>query len=333
MTILVTGSTGFVGGALCKALCEQGHTVRAFHRASSDLTLLKGLDVEHVIGDLTQPETIRQAMQGVDTVFHAAAMLGSPKQSSRMYTVTVEGTESVLEAALEAGVNRLIHTSSVLAMGIPDRPSEQKHPDECLWMNENHTWNYRPDFHPYGYSKYLAELEVQKAVAAGLDVVIVNPTYIIGAGDIYRKTTSLVVQVKKSKVPLVPSGGINVVHIEDVVKGHLAAWKLGKTGQRYILGGENLTLMHLVHKIAAVVEGNAPNILFPGHLARRFASPISWLVNLWDLPLSTDLIRLAGYGFYYNTEKSRQVLNLDAPKTTEEAIRSAYDWFCEQGVL
>ncbi len=333
MKVLVTGSTGFIGGALCKALVKRGFDVRALHRESSDLTLLKELPVEHAIGDLTQPSSIQTAMQDVEVVFHAAAMLGTPKQFNRMYTVTVEGTETILEAALKAGVKRFVHTSSVAALGIPRKPSDQIHPNDAPWMDENHTWNYRPDYWPYGYSKYLAELEVQKAVFGGLDAVIVNPTYVIGAGDIYRKTSSLIVQMAKSKIPLVPSGGLNVVHIDDVVNGHLAAMEYGKSGERYILGGENLTLMHLIHKIAQVIDAPAPTILFPGRLARRFAVPINWLNPLLDLPISIDLLRLAGYGFYYQTDKARQQLSLNAPLRTEDAIQSAFDWFKENGSL
>ncbi len=333
MKVLVTGSTGFVGGALCKALCQQGFEVRAFHRESSDQSLLKGLPVEHVLGDLTRPASVQAAMTGVEVVFHAAAMLGTPKQFSRMYTVTVEGTQTMLEAAQKAGVRRFIHTSSVAALGIPRKPVEQLHPQDAPWMDENHTWNYRPDYWPYGYSKYLAELEVQKAVFAGLDAVILNPSYVMGAGDIYRKTSSLIVQISKSTIPLVPSGGLNVVHIEDVVAGHLAAMHAGKTGERYILGGENLTLMYLIHKIAKVIGVQPPSILFPGHLARRFAAPIHWLNPIFNLPVSIDLLRLAGYGFYYQTAKAQCALGLDTPRSTEDAIQSAYNWFKENGNL
>lgn len=333
MKVLVTGSTGFIGGALCKALVQRGYDVRAFHRESSDLTLLKGLPVEHAIGDLTRPASLQEAMLDIEIVFHTAAMLGTPKQFNRMYTVTVEGTQTILEAAQQAGVKRFIHTSSVAALGIPRKPSEQIHPSDAPWMDENHTWNYRPDYWPYGYSKYLAELEVQKAVFAGLDAVIVNPSYVIGAGDVYRKTSSLIVQMAKSKIPLVPSGGLNVVHIDDVVEGHLSAMTHGKTGERYILGGENLTLMHLIHKIAQVIEVPSPSILFPGKLARRFAVPINWLNPLLDLPISIDLLRLAGYGFYYHTQKAQEQLILNPPRRTEDAIQSAYEWFKENGSL
>ena len=118
-------------------------------------------------------------MQGIEVVFHAAAWMGGHDQPGRQYAVTVEGTRNMLQAARKAGVRRVVHTSSVAALGVPDAARQ---PNEAQLMNENHTWNYRPDYYPYGYAKYLAELEVQKAVAQGLDVVIVNPTLVFGAG-------------------------------------------------------------------------------------------------------------------------------------------------------
>ncbi len=116
--ILVTGSTGFIGGQLCRALCEQGHAVRAFHRPTSLTRVLEGLPVEHALGDLTQPDSVNAAMQGIEVVFHVAALLGGQENSGRMYAITVEGTRAVLQAALRAGVRRMVHTSSVAALGV-----------------------------------------------------------------------------------------------------------------------------------------------------------------------------------------------------------------------
>ena len=193
MKILVTGSTGFIGAALCRALVMRGHSVRAFHRPTSNLLLLNDLPVEHVLGDMTQPETIQAAMQGMEAVFHTAATLGGGGRdlAGRMYTVTVEGTRTILRFAREAGVQRVVLTSSVAALGVPERfPHGEMHAPVPV-MNENHTWNLRPDYWPYGYAKYLAELEVQRAVAGGQDAVIVNPTVVFGAGDIYSAPNRL----------------------------------------------------------------------------------------------------------------------------------------------
>ena len=145
MRFLVTGSTGFIGSHLCRALLETGHSVRAFHRPTSSLDLIKDLDVEHTIGDITQPKTLSDALVEVDVVFHAASKVDYWRGQNEMYPVTVGGTRNVLQAALEAGVQRIIYTSSVAALGVPVQNS-------LTPINEFHTWNYRPDWWRYGHA-------------------------------------------------------------------------------------------------------------------------------------------------------------------------------------
>lgn len=328
--ILVTGSTGFIGAALCQALVLQGYQVRAFHRETSNLSLLKELEVEHTIGDLTQPSSLVEAMQGIDAVFHVAAML-SGGQPGRMYTVTVEGTRAVLDAALQTGVQRLVYTSSVAALGVPDQTTGLMNPEKAIHLNENHTWNFRPDHWHYAYNKYLAELEVQKAVAQGLDAVIVNPTYVAGPGDIYRKISSPIMQVASQKFQIYTGGGLNIVHLQDVVDGHLAALAQGLRGERYILGGENISLHQFLRYCADIAQVPVPKLYVPHQVIRLGAVPLGWLSNIIDLPIASELIRMAGYGFYYDTSKSRSVLGLPEPRSAEEAIRSAYEWFTQTG--
>jgi dihydroflavonol-4-reductase len=321
--VLVTGSTGFVGGQLCRGLVEQGHAVRAFHRATSTLRILEDLPVEHVVGDLTKPDSLLAAMEGVEAVFHAAALLGGG-QPGRMYAVTVEGTRAVLAAAREAGVRRVVHTSSVAALGIPV---------DGMRLNENSTWNYRTDLWPYGYAKYLAEQEVQKAVAAGQDVVIVNPSLVLGPGDVYRQTRSLIVQAANGRVPLAVEGGLNVVHVADVVAGHLAALERGQTGERYLLGGENITHEALLGLIAEVAGVPAPRVTMPGRAARRFARLLQPLEGLLQLPVSMHTLRMAGLYFWLDTLKSQAELGLSAPRPVRAAIQDAYAWFVQAGAI
>lgn len=328
MKVLVTGSTGFIGAALCRALVNRGNEVRAFHRVSSSLRMLKDLPVEHVIGDLTQPESIASAMQDVEVVFHAGALLGA--RQGRMYTVTVEGTRAVMQAALHAGVRRVVHTSSVAALGLPvDTPAGGR--PEIL--NENHTWNSAPDAYPYGYAKYLAELEVQRAVAQGLDAVIVNPAVVFGAGDVYRLNSSIVVQFVQGKVPFSVEGGLNAVHIDDVVAGHLAALEQGRRGERYILAGENMTHTELLRKIA-VAAGLPPlRVELPAGLVRAAAGPLSLFSAVIRLPVNMDEIHLAGKYFYYDTRKAQTDLRLPAPKPANEALAEALTWFQANGAV
>ena len=331
MRVLVTGSTGFIGGALCRALVLQGHQVRAFHRPSSTLRLLEDLPVEHALGDLTRPETVQAAMEGIEAVFHTAALLGGGRdEPGRMYAVTVEGTRAVLQAARQAGVKRVVHTSSVAALGVPPRAPKGAFP---ISLNENHTWNYRSDYWPYGYAKYLAELEVQRAVAQGLDAVIVNPTLVFGAGDVYRQTSSLVVLVARQRLPALVPGGVNAVHIADVVAGHLAALERGRRGERYILGGENLTLADLVRKIAAVAGVSAPLVILPAGLARRLVGPLLLVQSYINFPVGVLLLHLAGMNFYYDGRKARSELGLTSLRPIDDALREAYAWFQARGTL
>lgn len=324
MKILVTGSTGFIGSNLCRALLERGHAVRAFHRPSSQQRLLDELNVEHVLGDLTQPETLETAMEGVEVVFHAAAWLGGSEQSGRQYAVTVEGTRSLLNAARKAGVRRVIHTSSVAALGVPE-PGGRDIP----LMNERHTWNYRPDYYPYGYAKYLAELEVQKVVAQGLDVVITNPTLVFGAGDLHRQAGSIITQVANRRISYAIDGGINCVHIEDVIDGHLLAMEKGRCGERYILGGENLTHLEMLRMIAEVTRAPAPNLVLPTGLLRAAAGPAGMLQSFLNLPVAPELLRLTGLYFYYDLAKANSELEMPARRPVKEAIAEAYAWFTQ----
>jgi dihydroflavonol-4-reductase len=339
MHILVTGSTGFIGGALCHALTARGHQVRAFHRPSSSLKLLEGLAVEHAAGDLTQPDTIRQAMEGIDVVFHAAAQLNPNGNAGKAYAITVEGTRAVLAAAQEAGVRRVVHTSSVAALGVPDkgprRPARKSTSMDrgfSSQIDENHTWNYQPSRWIYGYAKYLAELEVQKAVADGLDAVIVNPSLVFGPGDVYRMTSSLLVASAHNRIPPVSiPGGLNVVAIEDVIAGHLAALERGRRGERYILGGENICHADLLKMVAQITGVGGPRMALPAWLARSLALALRLGGAFTRLPLGADELGLAGLYFYYDTSKARHELGLPDPIPARQALESAYRWFKEQG--
>jgi dihydroflavonol-4-reductase len=329
MKILVTGSTGFIGSQLVRRLVETGHDVRAFHRPTSTPRTLEGLPVEHAVGDLTQPESIQAAMQGVDIVFHAAALLGGREDPGRMYAVTVEGTRTVLQAAQAAGVQRFIHTSSVAALGVPEQQQAAGMPPTLI--NENHTWNYRAEHWPYGYAKYLAELEVQRAVANGLHAVIVNPSQVFGPGDVYRQSNSLVMQIAQQRLPVLTSGGLNAVHSDDVIDGHLAALARGKCGERYILGGENITIVDLAKMIGGVVGKPPPKVVIPSGLVKALLGPVRLLEPFLSLPVDTSILRLTGRYFYYDLRKSHSELGLSSSRPAIQAITDAYQWFQEIG--
>jgi dihydroflavonol-4-reductase len=197
-------------------------------------------------------------------------------------------------------------------------------------LNEDHTWNFPPERYPYGYAKYLAELEIQKAVAQGLNAVIVNPSLVFGPGDHYRLSSSPLVAVARRRLNVAVEGGINVVHVDDVVRGHIAALERGRSGQRYILGGENMTLLSLLQTAARVVQVSPPRLVIPAALMRAAAGPASLLGNFLNLPVSPDLLHLAGFYFYYDTRKAAAELGLPAPRPAEESIADALAWFTQK---
>lgn len=329
MKLLVTGATGFIGGAICCELTTRGDRVRAFHRASSNTRLLDNLPVEHYIGDLNDPASLDRAIKGVDAVIHCAAQLGSMAGWQQYNAVTIQGTRAILEAARNAKVRRFIHTSSVAALGVPEScPSVR----DISLLSENHTWNYHPRRWPYGYAKYLAELEVQRAVALGLDAVIVNPTSVFGAGDLLRNQTSVIRMVAERGMHLSAPGGMNVVHINDVVQGHLAALEHGRCGERYILGGENIPHSRFIQSIMDSAGSHAQLINLPLPLVSLVRKLFFMTSRLLHLNINPSILNLAGYYFYYDLEKSSRELRLPTPLDARQAVADALQWFKEHPI-
>jgi dihydroflavonol-4-reductase len=325
MRILVTGATGFIGSCLCRALTRQAHDVVALHRPTSLLAGLEGLPVRRHLGDMLDPESLGRAMRGVEVVFHTAAPMrpgADPRAATEAHVV---GTRNVLDAARQAGVRRLVHTSSVAALGIPDGPPTSS-PQDAQLLDERHAWNYIPARWPYAFAKHSSELEVLRAVDRGLEAVIVNPSAVFGAGDWYRTSRSLVAYLARGAfVPMIP-GGVNAVHIDDVIAGHLAALDCGIPGERYILGGENLTLPELLRITAEVVGQRPPRLKVP----LVMVAPVRWLLEplrRWlRLPIEPSLLWLAGYHFFYDMRKAQVQLGLPAPRPYRQAAHETYAW-------
>ncbi len=321
---LVTGSTGFIGSHLCRALVQCGHEVRAFHRASSRTLALEGLEVEHVLGDVLDLDSLWAAMRGVDWVFHAAARVAHWREGATIIETTVAGTANVLKAARAAGVGRVVYTSSVAALGVP-RPGEM--------LDESHTFNYPPGRWPYGYAKHLAEKEVLAATDAGLDCVIVNPASVFGAGDLNLISGELVIRVARRRLPVTTRGGMNVVHIADVVAGHLAAASRGRPGARYILGGENLPHSEIIRLIAHAVGVSPPKIELPPSLVRLAAIGVDMINPIFHLPYNGELLRLSTRFFYYDTARAHRELGLSEPRPFRQAISEAVAWYRIHGYV
>lgn len=301
--------------------------MRAFHRASSKTLALEGLPVEQVVGDVLDPSSLQPAMQGVELVFHTAANAVHWRGRAPIVETIVAGTANVLRAAQEAGVSRVVYTSSLAALGVP-RPGEL--------LNEKCLFNHSPRYFPYGYAKHLAEKEVLAAASAGLDCVIVNPASVFGPWDLNLISGTLVIEVARRRIPALTRGGMNVVHIDDVVAGHLAAAACGRPGERYILGGENLQHGAIVRLIAEEVGVRPPRLELPSPLVKLAATAIDIIgpvASRARLPFNGNSLRLSTYRFYCDTSKARSELGLAAPRPFRQAVREAVAWYRANGYL
>lgn len=323
--VLVTGATGFVGSAVCRHLLRQGFAVRALHRPASDLTALQSLGVERVVGDILDPQSLLPAAAGARRVFHVAAQAAYWRQPpAQVIRAAVEGTRHVVEACLRAGVERLVLTSSLAALGVP-------HGRELL--TEAHVFNLPAARFPYGYAKRQAEIEAVQRAGAALEVVIVNPSIVLGAGDAHQISGSLVVQAARGRTFLYTGGGTNIVHIDDVAAGHLAAAERGRHGERYILGGENLTHRELFTLLAEIVGGPRPWLRLPDAAIGPAAALIDLARGVLPVPLDGNQLRLSRYRLFCDTTRSRGELGLHQPRSARQAIVEALAWYRAQGVV
>jgi dihydroflavonol-4-reductase len=325
--VLVTGGTGFVGSRLVAALVGRGDHVRVLRRAESSLLALEGLpEIEHVIGDILEPEAVAHAVSGCDLVFHVAA-LSSYWRAERqpIYHVNVDGARTVLEACLRARVPRVVFTSSVAAIGI--RP-DGKPADEAT------SFDRASASMAYADSKHRAEAAVQRMVKLGLDAVIVNPAAVFGPGDHYLISGSMIVELARRRLPAVPAGGLCVVDIEAVVQGHIAAAERGRAGERYILGGENLSHHAIATTICEVVGQTPPRWTIPSWVLPPAAVGIDLFNRINPKPptLSGDQMRLGAVNLFFDSSKAER--ELAYPRLPfRNAVERAYTWYKTHGYI
>jgi dihydroflavonol-4-reductase len=318
-TAFVTGGTGFVGANLVRLLLQEGYQVRALVRPGSALDNLQGLDLERVKGTLND-SNLSEAMRGCRYLFHVAAHY-SLWQADRdqLYQFNVLGTRNVLAAARQAGIERTVYTSSVAAIGVkPGGVADETYqsPVESL-------------IGAYKQSKYWAEQEAMKAIQAGQDVVIVNPSTPIGPWDVKPTPTGdIVLKFLRRQMPVYLNTGLNFVHVGDVAQGHLLALQKGKTGDRYILGHQNLTLKELLDLLAQITGLPAPQYSIPAWIP--FC--VAWMDEKVLAPLGKppavpiDGVRMAGQKMYYDASKAVRELNL--PQTSIlTALKDSVEWF------
>ena len=325
---LVTGATGFVGAAVARALLAAGRRVRVLSRPSSDRRNLAGLDVEICQGSLEDAASLAAAVTGCGALFHVAADYRLWVRDPRaMFRANVEGTRALMAAALAAGVERVVYTSSVATLGINASGAS---------ADETTPSAYADMIGPYKQSKFLAEAEVRHLVGTqGLAAVIVNPSTPIGPRDIKPTPTGrLIVEAAAGRMPAFVDTGLNLVHVADVAEGHLLAEQRGRVGERYILGGENLSLAEILRRIAGIVGRRPPTLQLPIPLLW----PVAAVAEVWGRatgkePMTTfDGLRMARKKMYFSSAKAAQELGYRA-RPVDQALADAIEWFKAAGML
>ena len=296
---LVTGATGFIGSHVARALADRGDEVRATVRATSKLEALKGLDVETVVADVTDRRAVRRALRGVTRVFHVAGSTNLRASADALFQANVTATRTVLEECLRAGVERVVHTSSVAAVG--PAPTGGAADERQLWRGGLGI--------PYVDAKHEAEVEAMRIAARGLPVVVVCPAVVLGAGDLGRSSTELVRRFMLRRIPAYVEGAINVVDVADVAAGHLLADELGVPGERYILGNRNYTWDRLFADLARLSGIEAPAMRLPVTAALALAETLGRLPG--PTPVTPVEIRSAAHWWTYRSTKARARAGLE----------------------
>lgn len=321
MKTLVTGATGLLGSELVRQLVEEGVDVRILRREHSALDLLGHLsdNVEHAIGDITDLDSLAQAMDGVSYVYHVAGYVGFEGWSGleQLRRVNVEGTAKVVDVARHAGVRRLVHTSSMAAFGRLERPEGV--------IDESSEWQQSSANSAYARSKYEGELEVFRAIAEGLDAVIVNPALIFGVGQPGDNTMQIVEKVRDRKLPAIPPGGTNVVDVLDVAAGHIRAMAAGRTGERYFLGSENLSWKEIIEILAEAFGVEPPRLQVGAGAAMAIARvSAAWSTLTGAKPLITmETARMASRFYAYSNHKAMEELGCTFRPFRDTATRLA----------
>jgi dihydroflavonol-4-reductase len=319
---LVTGASGFVGWHVARLLLEAGHTVRALVRPTSRI---RELEVETVIGDLRDRPSLDRAAAGCGLVFHVAADYRLwARDPHELYASNVDGTRNVLAAARAAGVERVVYTSTVGCIGIPDSGLGEEGTPVSLGDMAGH----------YKRSKYLAEQVALDFARQGLDVVAVNPTAPVGDHDGKPTPTGkIIVDFLKGDMPAFVDTGLNLVDVRDCAAGHLMAANQGKSGERYILGCENLTLAQILGKLAAITGRPAPSIRLPLAVAYAAGAVSSGWARLagGEPRVPLDAVRMARKKMWVSADKARRELDF-SPAPPEGALRRAIDWFRAEGM-
>jgi dihydroflavonol-4-reductase len=328
MLAFVTGATGFVGSHVARALDERGADLRLLVRPTSNPQNIGALDAEQAVGDLRDPASLEKAMAGCDTVFHVAAdyrlWIRDPDQ---MYRSNVDGTRAVLQAARNNGVRRVVYTSSVATMGFR---ADGQPVDEDSPVSLEHMIGH------YKRSKFMAEQLAMEAGRSGIDVVVVNPTTPVGEQDIKPTPTGrIIVDFLKKKFPAYVDTGLNLVDVEECARGHVAALEKGRSGERYILGGENLTLKQILDKLADITGLPSPKVRVPYVLALAAGvvdEVVTGHIRRGEPRATVDAVRMGRKKMFVSSAKAEHELGWKVV-AVDEALRRAVDWFRAHGYV
>ena len=327
MTTLVTGASGFLGSHVARLLAQRGDRLRILLRATSNSQLLEGLPVERACGDLRDPASLDQALVGVKTVYHVAADYRLwAREPRQIYDANVQGTLNLLEAARRAKVEKIIYTSTVGTLAVPRRGAL---PDEST------VTSLAEMIGDYKRSKWLAEAEALKAAAGGLPIIIVNPTTPVGPGDAKPTPTGrIILDFLNGNMPAFVDTGLNFVPVEDAAAGHLLAAERGCAGERYILGGENLTLKQALELMSAASGRPAPRVRIPHVIALIAAHADSLLSGLArrEPRIPLDGVYMARHSMFVNTAKARRELGF-TPGPVASAFERAVRWYQSHGYV
>ncbi|HKD53084.1 MAG TPA: hopanoid-associated sugar epimerase [Steroidobacteraceae bacterium] len=327
MKALVTGATGFVGSAVARVLCQCGWDVRALVRGGSDKRNLRQLPVELAVGDLNDPSSLEAALHDCKTLFHVAADYRfGVRHPEQLYRANVEGTRNVLNAAVRARVTRIVYTSSVATVGLPadGSPGSEETPVTLADMIGH-----------YKRSKFLAEELAREFARAGAPLVIVNPSTPIGPGDVKPTPTGqIVVDAASGRTPAYVDTGLNIVHVDDVARGHLQAYERGRVGERYILGGENMTLRDILIAISRLTGRPPPRLRLPHAALLPVAGVAEALARVTGRAtrVTIESVRMARKRMYFSSDKAVRELGYSW-RPPGRALEDAVVWFREQGML
>ena len=328
MTTLVTGATGFLGNHVARQLVAAGQSVRVLVRATSNLSSLEGLPAERVTGDLQDAASLDRAMQGVRRLYHVAADYRLWAQNPQeIYASNVEGTRRLLEVAARAGVERVVYTSTVATLAVPVPGAAL--PDEDTRASLSQMIGH------YKRSKFLAELEAVKAAAAGVPVVIVNPTAPVGPGDWKPTPTGrIIVDFLNGRMPAYVDTGLNLVAAEDCAAGHLLAAERGRVGERYILGSRNMTLKEILGSLASITGRPAPRVRLPHAvaLAAGYADELFSRLTGREPQIPLEGVRMSRHRMFVASDKAERELGY-RPGAVEPALERAVRWYSEHGYL